>query len=123
MGSNHHARMSVDRVQAYHFGKRFLVEIEVVLPRNMCVEDAHDIALDFQKRVELLSKVERAFVHVDYMRRVENEHKKSEFHLNTPPRTPPSEPVQAHYSSAGMKDPFVDENVEVKGSVYKAYGV
>lgn len=119
MGSSHNAHMTVDRVQAYHFGKRFLVEIEVVLPRDMCVEEAHDIALDFQKRVEQLSKVERAFVHVDYMRRAENEHKKSEFHLNTPPRTPPSEPERL-LNAEHLKDPYVDDNVVVRGSIYKS---
>ena len=115
MSDKHHLSMSVDVVRAYHFGKRFLVEIEVVLPKDMCVEDAHDIALELQKKVEKLHKVERAFVHVDYMTREENEHKQNLFTMNTPPHTPPSEPLKP----ADRVYPDIDHNVEVNGDVYK----
>jgi len=36
---------------------------------------AHDVSLSLQKKIELLSEVERAHVHVDYEFRDENEHK------------------------------------------------
>lgn len=90
LANDHHENMLVDVVRAYHFGKRYLVEIEVVLPRRMPVEEAHDISIELQKRVEGLRQVERAFVHVDYMTRDENEHKIA--HLHTPPSTPPVHP-------------------------------
>ncbi len=67
--------MSVDIVRAYHFGNNFLVEIEVILPWDMTVKDAHDISLELQMKVEALDDVERAFVHVDYLSRDYDEHK------------------------------------------------
>jgi len=75
ISNNFHENMFADWVRAYHFGKRYLVEVEVVLPRNMNVVQAHDISLELQKKIEMLPQVERAFVHVDYMARDEDEHK------------------------------------------------
>ncbi|KAF6263356.1 hypothetical protein COO60DRAFT_1490792 [Scenedesmus sp. NREL 46B-D3] len=49
--------------------------MEVVLPADMTVKDSHDISLDLQHKVEQMEEVERAFVHVDYMRRDGLEHK------------------------------------------------
>ncbi|KAJ0406501.1 hypothetical protein P43SY_001432 [Pythium insidiosum] len=71
----HHPQMTTDIVRAYHFGSNYLVEIEVILPANMCVRDAHDISLALQTKVEELDNVERAFVHVDYLSRDYDEHK------------------------------------------------
>lgn len=71
----HHPLMKADIVRAYHFGNNYLVELEVILPENMRVREAHDISLSLQKRVEELDAVERAFVHVDYLPRDYDEHK------------------------------------------------
>ncbi len=51
------------------------VEVEVVLPRDMSVQMAHDISLSLQIKIEQLARVERAFVHVDYLHRDYDEHK------------------------------------------------
>lgn len=52
------------------------VELECVLPGDMPVRDAHDIALDLQQKVEAQPNVERCFVHIDYVARPGvNEHK------------------------------------------------
>ena len=75
LADGHHSLMKSDIVRAYHFGNNFLVEIEVILPKLMSVEEAHDISLALQKKVENLERVERAFVHVDYLPRNYDEHK------------------------------------------------
>jgi cation diffusion facilitator family transporter len=71
---SHNAKLSLDIVRAYHFGSKYLVELEVVVPADMTVKDAHDIALQLQFKVEKLEDVERAFVHVDYKARDYDEH-------------------------------------------------
>ena len=58
--------MRVDKVLAYHFGMRFICEVDVVLPENMPLKEAHDIGDSLEKRIEQLDIVERAFVHLDY---------------------------------------------------------
>lgn len=75
MAGDHHPMLTVDVIKAYHFGQRYIVEIEVVLPRDMTVHESHDIALALQQQVESLERVERCFVHVDYARRPHPEHK------------------------------------------------
>ncbi len=45
------------------------------MPAAMSVRESHDIALQLQHKVEGFDEVERAFVHVDYARREEPEHK------------------------------------------------
>ncbi|GLD99520.1 hypothetical protein PINS_up008246 [Pythium insidiosum] len=71
---SHNSKMSLDIMRAYHFGSKYLVELEVVVPAEMTVKDAHDIALQLQFKVEQLEDVERAFVHVDYKSRDYDEH-------------------------------------------------
>lgn len=56
----------VDTVRAFHFGCNFLVEVDIVLPSNMPLREAHDIGESLQHRLESLADVERAFVHLDY---------------------------------------------------------
>ncbi len=75
LAAQHHAQLELDIIRAYHFGPNFLVELEVVLPWDMSVKEAHDIALSLQQKVEQQSFVERCFVHVDYTTRTYNEHK------------------------------------------------
>lgn len=61
---SHDTRLTVDVTRVYHFGTRFNVEMEIVLPGSMTVRESHDIALALQHKIESLDEVERAFVHV-----------------------------------------------------------
>lgn len=54
----------MDCTRVYHFGARYNVEMEIVLPGAMTVMESHDIALALQHKIESLEDVERAFVHV-----------------------------------------------------------
>jgi divalent metal cation (Fe/Co/Zn/Cd) transporter len=49
--------------------------MEIVLPGSMTVIDSHDIALALQHKIEAMTDVERAFVHVDHQERDGLEHK------------------------------------------------
>lgn len=71
----HHDEVAVDAIRAYHFGVNYFVEIDVVVDASTSVADSHDIAVDLQRKVEVLDYVERAFVHVDYSRRDYSEHR------------------------------------------------
>lgn len=84
MAKSHDKRVLVDIVRAYHFGHRFLVEIEVVMKDTTTLRVAHDVALALQQKVELIAEVERCHVHVDYDFRTEREHKATfnEFSVN-----------------------------------------
>jgi cation diffusion facilitator family transporter len=75
LAHSHHALLTVDCTRAYHFGPRFNVEMEIILPGEMTVTESHDIALDLQHKIEALEDVERAFIHVDYRSRDLPEHK------------------------------------------------
>lgn len=64
---NHHQGVKqIDTVRAYTFGGHYFVEVDIVLPSNMPLKDAHDIGESLQNKLELLPDVERAFVHLDY---------------------------------------------------------
>eukprot|EP00611_Tribonema_gayanum_P023730 TRINITY_DN505_c0_g1_i4.p1 TRINITY_DN505_c0_g1~~TRINITY_DN505_c0_g1_i4.p1 ORF type:complete len:381 (-),score=89.65 TRINITY_DN505_c0_g1_i4:315-1457(-) len=75
LANEHHEFIAVDCTRAYHFGARFMVEMEVIMPPTMLLAQSHDIALELQHKLEALDEVERAFVHVDYARRDYPEHK------------------------------------------------
>ena len=66
----------VDTVRAFHFGNNFLVEMDIILPSTMTVQEAHQIQEPLQRRLESMPEVERAFVHIDY----EYTHRPSEEH-------------------------------------------
>jgi len=68
---------SIDTVYVYYFGTRFLVEVHIVLDREMRLEEAHDISETLQTKIERMPEVERAFVHADY----EFSHKPEDEHL------------------------------------------
>ncbi|CAF0932807.1 unnamed protein product [Adineta steineri] len=74
----HHSPLilKIDTVRAFHFGTHFLVEVDIVLPENMSLREAHDIGEQLQKKIERIPEVERAFVHLDY----EFNHKASDEH-------------------------------------------
>lgn len=57
---------SVDTVRAYHSGPQYFVEVDIVLPPEMPLWEAHDIAQDLQDQIEKLKDVDRCFVHVDH---------------------------------------------------------
>jgi len=75
MALNHDSRLRVDCTRMYHYGARYNVEMEIILPGNMTVRESHDIALALQHKIEGLDHVERAFVHVDHEKRDGLEHK------------------------------------------------
>lgn len=64
LAHSHDSRIVVDVTRAYHFGKSYIVETEIILPELMTVKESHDIALELQHKIELNEMVERAFVHV-----------------------------------------------------------
>uniref|UniRef100_A0A7C9D7R7 Uncharacterized protein n=1 Tax=Opuntia streptacantha TaxID=393608 RepID=A0A7C9D7R7_OPUST len=64
---NHHkAVRHIDTVRAYTFGSHYFVEVDIVLPADMPLQEAHDIGETLQEKLELLPEIERAFVHLDY---------------------------------------------------------
>ena len=74
---NHNRNITkIDTVRAFHFGSRFLVEVDIVLPQEMTLHDTHEIGESLQQKLESLKDVERAFVHVDW----ETEHRPEEEH-------------------------------------------
>jgi cation diffusion facilitator family transporter len=75
LAAEHDHHIVVDCTRVYHFGSRFNVEMEIVLPGSMTVRESHDIALALQHKIESLKDVERAFVHVDHEKRDGLEHK------------------------------------------------
>ncbi|KAF9688634.1 hypothetical protein SADUNF_Sadunf01G0008700 [Salix dunnii] len=61
----------VDTVRAYTFGALYFVEVDIELPEELPLKDAHTIGETLQNKIEKLPEVERAFVHLDF----ECEHK------------------------------------------------
>jgi divalent metal cation (Fe/Co/Zn/Cd) transporter len=67
-------RIVVDTVRAYHFGPKFLVEIEIVMDQSTLLYESHDLGMDLQYAIEGREEVERCFVHIDYQARPYDEH-------------------------------------------------
>ncbi|KAI7880542.1 Fe2+ transporter MMT1 [Lichtheimia hyalospora FSU 10163] len=67
---------AVDTVRAYYVGDRLLVEVDIVLPPEYPLREAHDIGEALQDALELMDNVERAFVHLDYNQVHAIEHRK-----------------------------------------------
>ncbi|XP_059317648.1 metal tolerance protein 11 isoform X1 [Lycium ferocissimum] len=64
---NHHKAIKhIDTVRAYTFGSHYFVEVDIVLPADMPLQEAHDIGESLQEKLEVLPEIERAFVHLDY---------------------------------------------------------
>jgi divalent metal cation (Fe/Co/Zn/Cd) transporter len=63
----HHSPLvrKIDAVRAYHFGTHFLVEIDVLLPYDLQLSDAVHVGIGLEQKIEALSEVERAFVHLN----------------------------------------------------------
>ncbi|XP_072993017.1 metal tolerance protein 4-like [Typha latifolia] len=56
----------VDTVRAYTFGVLYFVEVDIELPENLPLKEAHAIGESLQIKIEELPEVERAFVHLDF---------------------------------------------------------
>jgi cation diffusion facilitator family transporter len=67
----------IDTVRAYTFGSHYFVEVDIVLPQDMYLNKAHNIGETLQEKLEQLSEVERAFVHIDFESTHSPEHKTS----------------------------------------------
>lgn len=65
MASAFDERVEVDTVRAYHFGPKFLVELEVVMPKQTLLFESHDVGMELQYEIESREEVERCFVHID----------------------------------------------------------
>eukprot|EP00238_Polyblepharides_amylifera_P013986 CAMPEP_0196575770 /NCGR_PEP_ID=MMETSP1081-20130531/5179_1 /TAXON_ID=36882 /ORGANISM="Pyramimonas amylifera, Strain CCMP720" /LENGTH=418 /DNA_ID=CAMNT_0041894173 /DNA_START=341 /DNA_END=1597 /DNA_ORIENTATION=+ len=77
---NHHSDvMKIDTVRAYTFGPRLIAEVDVVLPKDMPLQQAHDIGESLQNRIEAMAEIERAFVHLDFECEHSPEHDTREF--------------------------------------------
>ena len=74
LAENFSPHMVVDVCRAYHFGPKFLVELEVVLPKHTLLLDSHDLGMELQYEIESREEVERCFVHIDYESRPYDEH-------------------------------------------------
>ncbi|KAH7536657.1 hypothetical protein FEM48_Zijuj03G0007800 [Ziziphus jujuba var. spinosa] len=73
---NHHEAIKhIDTVRAYTFGSHYFVEVDIVLPENMLLNQAHNIGELLQEKLEQLPEVERAFVHIDFEYTHRPEHK------------------------------------------------
>ncbi|CAK7339176.1 unnamed protein product [Dovyalis caffra] len=61
----------IDTIRAYAFGVLYFVEVDIELPEELPLKEAHVIGENLQNKIEKLTEVERAFVHLDF----ECEHK------------------------------------------------
>ncbi|KAF9926652.1 hypothetical protein FBU30_003796 [Linnemannia zychae] len=57
---------AIDTVRAYYAGDGLFVEIDIILPPDTPLSQAHDLGESLQSALERLDNVERAFVHIDY---------------------------------------------------------
>ncbi|KAA8549621.1 hypothetical protein F0562_001361 [Nyssa sinensis] len=75
----------IDTVRAYTIGVLYFVEVDIELPEDLPLKEAHTIGETLQIKIEKLPEVERAFVHLDF----ECDHKPEHTVLS---RLPNSEP-------------------------------
>eukprot|EP01018_Ginkgo_biloba_P005138 Gb_04271 [translate_table: standard] len=75
----------VDTVRAYTFGVLYFVEVDIELPEDLPLKQAHTIGETLQNKIENLPEVERAFVHLDF----ECDHKPEHSVLSKLPSTQP----------------------------------
>ncbi|GMH20095.1 hypothetical protein Nepgr_021936 [Nepenthes gracilis] len=63
----HHSQIKrIDTVRAYTFGVLYFVEVDIELPEDLPLKEAHAIGESLQIKIEKLPEVERAFVHLDF---------------------------------------------------------
>ncbi|KAF3653839.1 Metal tolerance protein 3 [Capsicum annuum] len=75
----------IDTVRAYTFGVLYFVEVDIELPEDLPLKEAHNVGETLQIKLEKLPEVERAFVHLDF----ECEHKPEHSVLSRLPNTEP----------------------------------
>ncbi|XP_054792517.1 metal tolerance protein 4-like isoform X1 [Prosopis cineraria] len=75
----------VDTVRAYTFGVLYFVEVDIELPEDLPLKEAHAIGETLQIKIEKLPEVERAFVHLDF----ECDHKPEHSVRSTLPNSEP----------------------------------
>lgn len=88
MAKGHHPDAQLDIVRAYHFGPKFLVEVELVMDRKTPLEKSHDVGMLLQDEIEHMDECERCFVHIDYQHRDADDHDTTvpiQLKTNTPP--------------------------------------
>lgn len=82
----HHPQIKrVDTVRAYTFGVLYFVEVDIELPEDLPLKEAHAIGESLQIKIEELPEVKRAFVHLDF----ECDHKPEHSVLIRLPNSPP----------------------------------
>eukprot|EP00397_Hematodinium_sp_SG-2012_P049131 GEMP01056541.1.p1 GENE.GEMP01056541.1~~GEMP01056541.1.p1 ORF type:complete len:185 (+),score=33.55 GEMP01056541.1:263-817(+) len=108
--------MMLDKLTAYHFGPKFLVELEMVMPEDTPLRDSHDAGISLQHAVERLELVERCFVHIDYSRRELDDHDPNvPLFLKTYTGTPKGT-LEGHPTSA-VSGFFTKEQIDAHDSV------
>ncbi|XVE78791.1 hypothetical protein DITRI_Ditri14bG0006400 [Diplodiscus trichospermus] len=75
----------IDTVRAYTFGVLYFVEVDIELPEDLPLKEAHTIGETLQIKIEKLPEVERAFVHLDF----ECEHRPEHSVVNKLPSSQP----------------------------------
>ncbi|XP_051142700.1 metal tolerance protein 4-like [Andrographis paniculata] len=84
--TRHHPQIKhIDTVRAYTFGVLYFVEVDIQLPEELPLKEAHNIGESLQVKIEKLPEVERAFVHLDH----ECHHKPEHSVLSRLPNTEP----------------------------------
>lgn len=73
---------SLDVVRAYHFGPKFLVEIEIVMAEETPLRESHDVGILLQHKIERLPEASHTPPH-------------------TAATTPPTTPLASHIPAAG----------------------
>ncbi|BFZ56658.1 hypothetical protein PYCC9005_003705 [Savitreella phatthalungensis] len=66
---------SITSVAAYHAGDKIVVELDVSLDQQTSLRDSHDLGEALQFAIEHLEGIERAYVHLDYVKTKTNLHK------------------------------------------------
>lgn len=64
----------LDRVLAYHFGPKCVVEIKLIMDPSTPLQEIRDASIKLQHQVEAIDECERCFVQVDYTHRENDDH-------------------------------------------------
>lgn len=95
---NHHEEIKhIDTVRAYTFGSHYFAEVDIVLPEEMPLNQAHNIGETLQEKLEQLQEVERAFVHIDFEYTHRPEHKAKVWALGSPEELTVDEDRNSYY--------------------------
>lgn len=122
----HDERISkIDTVRAYHAGDKFYVEVDIIMNESESLKVTHDVSQTLQRKLEGLSDVERAFVHVDYdfEHDVFEEHK-ALYEKQKPKevKRPLAERVKGRLSISGLRptgEPAEEPSSEAKPGFFK----